>query len=132
MAEPSLALQRAIAAALTGTTGAGNHVYDRVKVAGDPFPRITIGGGQTVEDDTDCFRAWEVYMDVNVWSKAIGYPEVKTIAGEAYAALHEQNLAVGDDFALSDIRVEGTVFSREPDGEISRARLSVKAYLEAS
>jgi len=128
MAEPTLALQGAIFTALHGHTDAGNNVFDRVRP--NIFPRIQIGGGQSVTDDAQCIDGWEVYFQIDVYSNAEGYPEVKTIAGQIHSLLHNQELAV-DDFALVSMSVTGIVYSREQDETISRARISVEALMEA-
>lgn len=131
MSEPSLALTRAIKAHLRGKTAAGDAIYDAVKVPANSFPRITLGSGQVITADMSCGHSWEIYLQVDAWSRTGDYDEVKEMAGAIHSALHHAGLTL-TGFTLTDIRVPDMVFSMEQDGGISRARLPVVAYLEGA
>lgn len=85
MSEPSLEMQKRIVAALKADTEltalVSQRVYDRVP-ENPAFPYLTITGDEQVLDDGNtCGDAWEVFFSVHAWSKAVGMPEVKQIAG---------------------------------------------------
>jgi Protein of unknown function (DUF3168) len=131
--DPSLAIQVALvarAAELTRDAVAGR-VYDDVPAAveriadtGADFPYISIADGQLVPIDEECFDRSTTFINLNVWSRAIGYPEAKRIAGALRIGLHEQDLAVAGHI-LDRMRVENITFSRDPDGVTRRARLEL-------
>lgn len=130
MSDPALALQKAIFDALKGHTTAGNNVFDDVP-ANDPFPRITIGPGQTVGRFADCVDGSEVFLQIDVWSRKTGFPEVKTIASEVRAILNngDESLAlVGHVLELMEF--QDAVYSRDPDGKTNRARMSIRALTQ--
>lgn len=80
MADPSLALQGAIVAALKQAPAvAGGRVYDDVP-PNPSFPYVSIGRWQSVGDDNSCHDATELFASVDVWSKAVGRPEARTLA----------------------------------------------------
>lgn len=132
--EPAYALQKMLFNALLGATGAGQNVFDRVQ-ASDPFPRITIGGGQTISGrigsrlDPCFYGGSESFLDIDVWSRAPGYPEAKTIAGQVREILDDADLAL-EGHVLELMDFESTVFSRDPDGLTSRARMSIRALTQ--
>ncbi|WP_413709383.1 DUF3168 domain-containing protein [Rhizobium sp. Rhizsp82] len=129
MIEPSLALQGAILTAVKGQTDAGDNVFDRIEPL--VFPRVQIGGGQTILNEPDCIEAGaEIYFQIDVFSKAAGYPEVKTIAWQIRYQVHKKALPL-DGWSLIDLQLNDAVYSREADGEISRARMTLRGYVEA-
>ncbi len=127
MTEPSMALQAAVQVALKGNTGAGANVFDVLRP--NVFPRVSIGPGQPVPDDSTGVDGFNVAMQIDVWSKAPTYAEAKTIAGQIHQLLHKKSLAVSG-YNLVDIWSEGAVFSRDDD--ISRARIMIEAQIEAA
>lgn len=130
MPDPAYALQNAIHDALKGQTSAGNAVYDSVPPTGT-FPRITLGLGQTVGDFADCYDGSESFIQIDVWSqKKAGLPEVKTIASQVREILHDADLTLtGHQLVL--IEFQDTVYSRDPDGQTSRARMTLRALTHA-
>jgi hypothetical protein len=114
---------------LLDATAAGGAVFDAPpKNAG--FPRITIGEGQIIDDPADCIDGSEVFMDVHVWSRAVGFSECKQIAGEARALLHRVELAL-DGHNLIALDVQGLLYLRDPDGLTSHGKLTVRALTES-
>ncbi|WP_223565256.1 DUF3168 domain-containing protein [Agrobacterium tumefaciens] len=132
MSDPALAIQTALVGRLTGlATEAGERVYDDVPAeaqreaeTGEAWPYISLGNGQMVPVDEECFDRSSTYLDINVWSRDIGFPQVKRIAGAIRAALHEQELAIAGH-VLDRMRVENIAYSRDPDGMTRRARLEL-------
>lgn len=124
MTDPTLAVQGALEAALRALgTEAGQRVYD-VPPPNPVSPYITIGPGQTVPMDETCWDASEVYIQIDVWSEHVGYPDVKRVAGQVRVALHDQPFVV-PGHVCDRVEVRSITYSRESDGIISRARMSL-------
>lgn len=131
MSDPSLEVQAAIVAALR-SNGAlppvvGKRVYDTVP-ANAAFPYISLGEGQVLPDKADCIDGAELSQQVDVWSRAVGFPECKTIAKAVVAKLDDQPLNV----AGSDVIVfehEQTRYLRDPDGLTLHAAITFFALV---
>lgn len=130
MSEPTLVLQGWIVATLSGSPGAGAPVFDKVP-ASNPFPRVTIGPAQCVpgDDDGQCNATFEVFQQIDVWSRTVGFPEAKTIAGAVKALLHQaQPTLIG--FTVVLLEWVSTDYSRDPDGLTNRARIQLHALID--
>lgn len=66
----------------------GDRIYDRV-APGAAFPYVRLGPTQAMRDPAspDCFEDWEVFAQVDIWSRAVGFPEAKKIGAACGAAL---------------------------------------------
>ena len=132
MASPSLELQGAIVARLKAWAGlsatVNGRVYDAVP-AGAAFPYITVGEGDETSDDADCIDGFEISLDIDIWSRAIGYPEAKRISDEVRKALKSADLALPTN-ALVDFRHRQTRFLRDPDGLTSHAVMTFEGFAE--
>lgn len=128
MSDPSLALQGAIVAALRGETAAGNNVFDDVP-GSSPFPRITLGEGQTIGNFADCYDGSEVFLEINVWSRKTGFPEAKVIASGVRSILHGADLDL-PGHTLELLEFQDTIYSRDPDGKTRRARMTLRALTQ--
>ncbi len=106
------------------STAAGTNVFDRVPDS-SPFPRVTIGPWQSIPDDADCYEGTESFVQVDVWSRAVGFPEVKGIADDIRDALHDGDLSV-TGHTVEMMTVESIDYSRDPDGLTNRARISLR------
>lgn len=132
MSDPSLALQGALVATLkAAATEAGNNVFDQVPGTGaGPFPRIVVGDGQSIGNRADCYDGSEVFLDINVYTQAVGYPQTKRIASEIRTVLDDADLTlVGHRLELMEFR--DAVFSRDPDGKTRRARMTIRALTQS-
>ncbi|MBP0438422.1 DUF3168 domain-containing protein [Tianweitania sediminis] len=129
---PSLELQGAIVARLKTTAGVSSlistRVYDAVPKKPD-FPYVTVGEGDETSDDADCVNAFEISLDIDVWSRAVGFPEAKRIADAIRRALKGPELALQDN-ALVEFRHRQTRTFRDPDGQTSHAVLTFEAIIE--
>lgn len=121
MIEPSVALQKGIFAALNtsahvieafSSLGKTKRIYDRVPtnqgvVAPNLYPYIQIGG-DTVEDvGNACVDMAESYVDIHVWSLAVGQLEAKALSAAVTRALDDAIEIEGHGvvvFAIDDIR----------------------------
>ncbi|WP_421912731.1 DUF3168 domain-containing protein [Mesorhizobium sp.] len=122
-------MQKAIFAALNGATIAGGNVFDQVS-ASDPFPRITVGDEQVIDDSNTCQVGWEVFSDVHCWSRpASGSKvEVKTLAAQAVAAVRGITSIPG--YELVSIEHQTTRVFRDPDGLTEHAVVSFRALID--
>jgi len=132
MSDPAFAIQVALVGRIASlATEAGERVYDdvpseeqRTSDTGEAWPYISLGNGQMVPVDEECFDRSSTYIDVNVWSRDLGFPQAKRIAGAIRAAVHEQELAIAGH-VLDRMRVENINYSRDPDGMTRRARIEL-------
>ncbi len=123
--DPSHALQVALVRELRALgTAAGGNVFDRVP-PDDPFPRITFGPWQGIPNDADCYEGTESFVQIDVWSRAVGFPEAKGIAGAIRDRLHNGELDVSGH-RVELMLVQSIDTSRDPDGLTSRARISLR------
>jgi hypothetical protein len=132
MTEPLLELQGAIVGRLKGDSPpiAGSRIYDRVPTEPQPtFPYVSLGPSDAISDDAECLTSYEVTLQLDVWSRAIGFPEVKTLAGQVRDALHGAELSLTDN-ALVSIEHRQTRILRDPDGLTSHAALTFTALIE--
>lgn len=130
MSDPSFAIQVALVERLTTlATAAGERIYDdvppeeqRIEDTGVAYPYVTIGAGQLVPIDEECFDRSSTYFQVDIWTRTVGFPEAKQLAGLIRTALHEQGLVIAGH-KLDRMRVESIDYSRDPNGLTRRARL---------
>lgn len=134
MSDPSLALQGAIVALLNANSGVTQlvdaRIYDEVPAPVAPatlptFPYITVGDAQVIGDDTeDCGDGSEVNVQIDAWSRARGYPEVKRIAAAVRTALKTSPTFSG--FDVSVVEFLQTQFLRDPDGKTRHAAMQFR------
>jgi hypothetical protein len=98
MKDPSLPVQAAVYAALTGSAaltaafGDAPRVYDRVpqdetgRVTA-AFPYVAIGEDQVTSEADACHDASSIFVTVHVWSRKVGKVEAKTIMAAVCEAL---------------------------------------------
>lgn len=127
MSDPSLALQKAVVATLRAVVGAA--VYDQA--APNVFPRITIGEGQVLGDYADCYDGSDTSFDVHIWSRAVGFPEAKTIASQVRDALNDQMLSL-DGHTVGFLRFTQSQMLRDPDGLTSHIAMTFRALTQPS
>jgi len=130
MSDPTLLLQGWIVTTLSGSPGAGAQVFDKVPQT-NPFPRITIGPVQCLPDvdDGQCGATFEVFQQIDIWSRTAGYPEVKTI-GEAVKGLLHNAAVTLNGFNVVLLQWVSTEYLRDPDGLTNRARMQFRALID--
>lgn len=123
MASADLELQGAIVARLKADTSldalVGGRIYDQPR-ADAPYPQVTIGEADTLRNDAECISGEDVYVTLHAWSRAVGYPEAKTVVGAVVASLHNAELSLPTFDALAMEHRQTRVF-RDPDGITSHA-----------
>lgn len=123
-------LQKAIYAALTAVPAlVDGNVFDQVPES-DPFPRITIGDEQVIDDSTTCQDGWDVSTDVHCWSRPDtgSKLEVKTIAAAVISRVTSISSIVG--FSLVLLTHETTRVFRDPDGLTEHAVVTFRALID--
>ena len=133
MTDASLALQKAIVTRLKSAASGlpailAGRVYDAVP-ADAPCPYVEIADGQTIADDAECLDGVEVFLDLHVWSRAVGAVECRTIAGLVRTALHKASLPL-EGWALIDLMHRDTRFLSDPDGVTTHAVVTVRALID--
>ncbi|WP_312128094.1 DUF3168 domain-containing protein [Brevundimonas sp.] len=133
MSDPQLPLQAAMLAAakaspaVTALLGSGSAIrfYDRTPDKPD-YPMATFGPMQTIPDYDSCGTVYEIAAQVDCWSMAVGFPEVKRLTAAMVAAL-DQKLSVTGwavDRRRCTVRTQ-----READGLTSRSIISLRYWL---
>lgn len=134
MSDPSLDLQGAIIQRLRNTPAVtalvGTRSFDKVPPE-TPFPYVSYGSDQVLQDDVSCITAYEVSIQIDVWSRAVGQPEMKRISGAIRATLHDADLTL-TDHGLVLIQHEQTRYLDDPDGLTSHGALTFKALVDAT
>lgn len=132
MSDPSLELQGAIVAALKspGALPAGVGVYDHVPPAAT-FPYVSFGPSQGLPDKAGCIDGVEVFVQLDAWSRKVGYSEVKTIGAAIIAALDDQPLDVAG-FDVIVFELSGVNYLPDPDGLTRHAVISFRSLIQPS
>ena len=130
MADPALALQKALVAAFKGATEADQSVFDSVP-AGAPFPRITLGSGQALGRYADCYDGSESILQIDVWNRpkadgsGLGMAAVKRIASVLRDIVNAGDFAL-DGHTLELAQIQSATYSTDPDEMTTRATLSAR------
>jgi hypothetical protein len=136
MATPELELQSAIVARLKADPGVAalvaGRIYDSVP-AGAAFPYVSIGPVDSVGFDPECITGFDVAQQIDCWSRAVGFPEVKKIVDAVRAALHGQEEAMPlATNGMTFFEHRTTRITRDPDGLTSHGILGFEAAIERS
>lgn len=136
MSDPSLELQMALVALLKTPdvlpATVGDRVYDRVPLNA-AYPYISLGDGQVLPDKADCIDGSEVFVQIDVWSRAVSYGEAKTIGKAVVAALDDQEdeLSV-EGFAVIVFELQSVQYLRDPDGVTRHGAITFRALIQPS
>jgi hypothetical protein len=126
--DPSLALQGAIVNALVAANVAGGRILDQPPIDA-VYPYVTIGEGQVLADLADCYDGSECFLDIHVWSRAVGYPETKRIADQVRGVLHDADLVL-DGHSLELLHFQDARTLRDPDGLTSHVAMTFRALTQ--
>lgn len=134
MADPLTELQKAVYACLSAdatlTALVDGRVFDRVpKDAAQPY--VSFGPVTADDDSSDCIDGLSVSMQIDAWSVAVGFVEVKEIAGAVRKAIAAADLVL-PTHALADITHRSTRVMRDADGLTSHAVVTFDASIEAA
>lgn len=131
MIDLSLPLQAAIVKALKeDATLAGlieGRVYDRVPPLAKA-PYVTVGDTQAVDDSDGCRSLADYWTQIDAWSEAVGYPEVKRMGAAAVGALNIKLPIAGGVVIIHRVEVR---YGREADNLTSRAIIRARYTIQA-
>lgn len=115
----------------TLATEAGDRIYDdippedkRIALTGSAWPYVSLGDGGIDPIDETCADRATTRIVINVWSREVGYLQVKRIAAAIGTALDQEDLQIPGQ-VLDSMEVEDINFMRDPDGKTRRARISL-------
>lgn len=143
MANIALALQRAVFAALRGSsdlqTLCEGRVFDAVPqpyaeeteaqyLKRIRFPYITIGDDQIIDDGNSCAPAWECFVNVHVWSREVGRPQAKAVGAAVMEAL-DVALTI-DGFVVKDHQFRDAQYPRDTDGVTTHGILQFRYLID--
>lgn len=130
--DPDLELQGAIVTALKADPVLqaliGQRVYDQPP-DNPQFPYVSYGPSDSIEDDADCIQTQDIFVQLDAWSRAVGFPEVKKIADAVRVALNDRDLPIQVN-ALVCLQHRQTRTLRDSDGITSHAAISLEAFIE--
>lgn len=137
----SLELQAAIVAALKADSAVkaivgqspNTRVFDNVPrnssgtITAD-YPLVSLGPKQVVSDDADCITGFEITVQIDCWSRAVGFGEVERLADAVRECLI---VMTGDSPVVNDLvlfEFQDMSIRRE-EGTTSHAILSFRALI---
>lgn len=137
MIDAQLELQGAINAAVRGSAVMdgliGKRIYDQVpadeagRVPDSLFPYVSFGPMGSRDDSDGCHDLVDVAVQLDCWSRAVGWPEVKRIAS-ALVKLLDAKIAVSG-FTINIHEVERVLSTREADRRTSRVAIHLRYRL---
>jgi Protein of unknown function (DUF3168) len=102
-------------------------VYDAVPDNRE-FPCISMGPTISVSEEVDCIDSINITMQIDVWSRESGFPEVKEIADVVRKTVNQlEDLQIN---ALVRLSHTMTNTMRDPDGLTSHSALLFTAMVE--
>lgn len=132
MASPSYELQVAIVTRLRANPAVsalvGTRIFDEVP-KGAAFPYITIGEADETSVDADCIDAFELSIDIDVWSRDPGFMQSKVISDAVRKALKSPDLELPTN-ALVIFNHRQTRSFRDEDGLTSHAVMTFEGIAE--
>lgn len=140
LTDPSLDLQGAVVKALKADAGVkaivGAGVFDTVARKPDgspnvPFPYIALGDTQMLPEFAECTDAATNFVALHLWSRAVGFPEVKRLGAAVIKALHDTTLTLASG-TLQSLLLNSSHYLRDPDGLTSHAVLTFEALTDAN
>src|SRR5262245_56572154 len=134
MADPDLELQGVIVNRLKTDPAVAalvnGRIYDSVP-SGAAVPYVSYGPRDSNDDDADCVNSFALFVQLDVWSRAPGFPEAKKIADAVRFSLHDQEAALPlPTNALVFLEHRQTRVFRDQDGLTSHAAISFEASIE--
>ena len=130
--DPDLELQGAIVQCLLADPEVialvADRIYDRVPEM-PAFPYITYGPSDSVPNGAECIDSLLVTVQIDVWSRNVGYPECKRINDAVRSALLKADLTLTVN-ALAYFNHAITRTFRDPDGLTNHGAVTFEAAIE--
>lgn len=137
MIDGQLELQGAINATVRGSAVMngliGKRIYDQVpadetgRVSDDLFPYVSFGPMTSGDDGDQCHNLVAISVQLDCWSRAVGWPEVKRIAAALVKLLNDKIAVPG--FTVVIHEVERVLSTREADRRTSRVAIHLRYRL---
>ena len=105
-----------------------SRVYDQPP-ANAIFPYITYGPSTFVRDDAECINGFQSFVQIDVWSRAVGNPEALDISDAVERALHDAPLALPTN-ALVFFNHTQSDPARDPDGLTTHVVIRFEGFIE--
>lgn len=103
-------------------------VYDTVPRDAE-FPYVSFGPMDAHTDDAECITGFLIYVQIDVWSQAVGFPECKRLVDAVRHALHDQDIPLTVN-ALVFIEHQQSRTVRDPDGMTNHGIVEFIASVE--
>lgn len=135
MGDPALPVQTAIVAKLQADPRVSalvpNGIFDDELPgnASPDMPYIVVGATQTLADFADDYDGSLVHLTVNVWSRAIGFQEAKSIGSAVREVLDLADIGV-DGYRLVGLRFDDAKYLYDPDGISKHGVVNFTATVE--
>lgn len=134
MTSVSLEVQGKIVSTLKATaavTALVTDVYDSVPENpwGTKLGYISLGPEDNNVDDADCISGWEMFHQIDVWSRKPGRVHAKQICAAVKAALHHADLTLTDN-ALVSIECVFERILKDPDQQTTHGVLQFRIAAE--
>lgn len=137
MTSPTYELQGAIVQRLKNDPALsamiGGRVYDDIPRSNGQvsatFPFVSFGPVDETSDDATCITGFEISIQLDVWSRAQGFPECRQIIDLVRRALLNEELELTVN-SLVDFTHRMTQTLRDPDGITSHGVLHFVALVE--
>jgi hypothetical protein len=140
MIDAQLEVQGAIYAAVTGSPIMqgliGTRIYDAVptnqagQIDDALFPFVSFGPMTSTDDGDGCHNLVAVSVQLDCWSRAVGWPEVKRISAVLVKLLNAKIPVPG--FRVIIHEVERVISTRELDRRTSRVAIHLRYRLAPS
>lgn len=132
MTSPSFELQAAVVKRLKAFAGLKDlvaaRVYDKVSPSAE-FPYVSWGPEQVISNDAECITGFDITIQIDAWSRAVGQGEVKRVAEQVRLALRDYDGPLTDN-ALVSLEHQRTTFLDDPDGKTNHAAIEFSAFIE--
>ncbi|MDH6265536.1 hypothetical protein M2360_000926 [Rhizobium sp. SG_E_25_P2] len=123
--------QKVVRLALVAGDVCGGRVHDRVPSTA-VFPYGQLGEEQVIDDGNSCGDAWEVYLDLHLWSRPDdgSKRELKDQAKAAGAAIKGIGASAIAGLRITDIVAESFRAIDDPDGITKHGILTIRALVD--
>jgi hypothetical protein len=113
-----------------------NNVYDHVpdettSFAGPKLAFVSFGPSDIVDDYAECIGGETHTVQIDVWSRQVGFINAKNIVDRIKLVLSRAQLSLTDN-ALVEINVILARIFRDPDGATSHGVLTVELMVEVA
>lgn len=110
----------------------GDRVYDQIP-QGAVFPYVQMDTMQAIDLEVGCGPQYEIYIDVHVWSRAVGFPEthriMKALRDAVRLAFLGGTLPTVAGATIQHLDHETSRTLRDPDGRTAHGVMTLRAFM---